>query len=780
MESANGTPHPVAPLGTQYIGAEQVKLLYTQAPVGFVATLLNAAILLLVFWGVVASSLLVTWFTLILVVTGMRCVLVQRYRKAAPAADQVTRWRTPFILGAGAAGVAWGASALLLFPPASLAHQVFLAFVLGGMAVGAVGLLSAVMAAFLAFFLPAVLPLIARFLSQGGTMPIAMSVLGLSFAGALLAIARHFHTSVTESLALRFENLELIRDLSVAKEQAESASRAKSQFLANMSHELRTPLNGVIGAVALLRNTGLTDQQRRLAQLAHRSGRMLLGIINDLLDFSKIEAGKLELERLVFDPRQTIGEVIEVFAESARRKGLTVTCTIQEEVPPLLRGDPGRLNQVLTNLLDNAVKFTEQGEIAVEVHCLGPDPRPLDSCVLRLVVRDTGIGIFPEARARIFDPFAQADGSTSRRYGGTGLGLAIVKQLVSLMGGEIWVESALAQGATFWFTVRLEGVPVPTDARQVVAGDPHGEQECGQAQERFDAYVLLVEDNPVNQEVSRLLLESMGCRVDLAADGQAALARLSRGHYDLIIFMDCQLPGMDGFETTRLVREKEADRASALVLEARSAERTPQPDRTPIIALTAHAVKGDRDACLAAGMDDYVSKPFSQGQLSSVLRRWLPHRLKNSTGKGTQGDPQGQPAGLHVAATDTGTLRHPPGAPAVDRTVLQRLPILHRKDAPDILARLIQTYLTHSSQLLRGIREASERGDPTALRGAAHALKSGSASLGASSLAALCHDLEAAGQANDFGTARDVLAQLEEEYERVRTALSAELGENGR
>ncbi len=650
------------------IEAEQVKLLYTQAPAGFVATVFNAGVILVVFWEMVAHALLLTWFALIVLITLARLLLVRRYQKTLPSVDQLHYWRTLFLLGAGAAGLVWGASGILLFPRESLIHQVFLAFVLGGMAVGAAGLLSSVMTAFLMFFLPTVLPIIIRFLVQGGTVPVAMGLMGLSLSGALFTIARHLHASIKESLTLRFENLELIHDLSVAKEQAETATQVKSQFLANMSHELRTPMNGVLGMIELLLHSALPEKQQKFAQLAHHSGQMLLNIINDLLDFSKIEANKLALENIDFDVRRTVSRIMEVFTESAQRKGLTLRCTIQDDIPPILRGDPGRLGQVLMNLLGNAIKFTEQGEVGVAVRCLGcetpnqtvhlssqapsaqtPDPgrKTLDSQVLQFVVRDTGIGIPADVQARIFDSFSQADGSITRKYGGTGLGLAIAKQLVQMMGGNIGVDSNPGQGATFWFTIRLEGLPSVDETPAV----PESRQTFEQTGEEYDAHVLLVEDNRVNQEVIQAILESTGCHVEVATDGCGALDRLSRTSYD-VIFMDCQMPELDGFATTRMIRDREA--SGSLASFAPDFTQQPldvRPAHIPIVALTAHAMKGDQEACLAAGMDDYLSKPFSQEQLRAILKRWVPHtlasglasnrnKLRESAGSAGRGTPR--------------------------------------------------------------------------------------------------------------------------------------------
>ena len=422
----------------------------------------------------------------------------------------------------------------------------------------------------------------------------------------VLAMETHEARDARDQVAAQAAKLERQADaLVLARDTALSATKAKSQFLANMSHEIRTPLNAVVGLSNLLLDSKLGADQREHAELLKSSAHLLLGIVNDILDFSRIEAGKLSLEPEPFDLTATVETLCTTFSMRAAQKGLQLEHVLASDVPNALLGDSGRLRQILSNLLDNAIKFSRQGEVTLEItRDAGDDTWAL----LRFAVRDTGPGIPADKLSHLFQAFSQVDASVTREFGGTGLGLAISKELADLMGGDIGVETVTGRGSVFWFTARMQlqtappttqsehSTPPPTDAAPPRSDQPaHAER------------ILVVEDNRVNQLVAVGLLRKLGYQSDVVDNGKLAMDALQSGTYQLVI-MDVQMPVMDGFEATRKIRA-----GGPLI---------PDP-AIPIIAMTAHAMTGDREKCLAAGMNDYVTKPVEADTLADVLSRWL-------------------------------------------------------------------------------------------------------------------------------------------------------------
>jgi signal transduction histidine kinase/CheY-like chemotaxis protein/HPt (histidine-containing phosphotransfer) domain-containing protein len=665
------------------------------------------------------------------------------------------------------------------------------------------------------------------------------------------------------------------RELLAAKVSAEAAMLAKSEFLASMSHEIRTPLNGILPLLDIVLGTDLSPSQREYLVTANASAKELLRIVDDILDYSKAEAGKLVLESVSINIRELVDSVKRLLEKPAEAKGLAMRSVVDPDVRPVVRGDPMRIRQILTNLMSNAIKFTQRGGVSVRVSRRNETATQHE---LLFAVRDTGIGLAADAAARLFQPFTQADASVTRRYGGTGLGLTICKKLVDLMGGRIGVRSEPGRGSVFWFTIPFEKAPgdiagpqqhiagsrallvaspqraqhilpllaaLELDAAQVAdttsalnrvrqaaplgrafgfdiliidgesaTGDagkllrsvladrqldslrlmalgldnapdarvvlaPSGATDAAIRQGVRSAFglgaqarsqpvltvpalpsgpaldglplagkVLLVEDHPVNQKVARKLLERLGLTVDVADNGELALDRLREQPYAMVL-MDCQMPVLDGYSATRRLREIEAEQGKT---------------RTPVIAMTAHAMSGDRERCLQAGMDDYLSKPLDRQLLEQTLSRWMQH-APNTAPAMDDPLPQDPPAPPSKASAPAMHTASPPDT--LDTATLVDLEDI----MGDELATLVDAYLRDGDTRMRNLHEAAARGDSTEVGKLAHSLKSSSANLGAMPLANRARQVEEAARSGTLANPVDSVAALEQLYANAAAAL---------
>ncbi|MBI4986508.1 MAG: response regulator [Rhodocyclales bacterium] len=588
------------------VALEKTRLLFRNAGMAQAVVATNGAILVFVLGGMQPPAWALVWLLMVFAVAGARYGMARRFLASVPSAAGAMPWRTQAIRWSLVAGLLWGGGAMALMLADPGTTRLFAALVMAGMVAGAVPILSAVPEAFRAYAAPVMLSIIFTALADShGVADWMLALVATLYLLALLHSARLFHDSLDSSIRLASRMRHMVDQLDEARRGAEASSQAKSQFLAMMSHEIRTPMNGILGMAQVLLDSGLSEDERRdFTRTILDSGQTLLILLNDILDLSKVEAGKLELTPSDCYPAAILADTAALFAESARGKNLRIETEWPGDADAMYWADANRLRQMLSNLVNNAIKFTAQGFVRIGAREI---ERSAQEAVLEFFVADSGIGIAADKQATLFQPFMQVDSSNTRQFGGTGLGLSIVRLLAQLMGGDVSVASAPGQGARFSFRVRVGVVPEdaitpPTRPGNMAADAPAKDARSGNKR------ILVVEDNPVNRKVVGAMLAKRGVAIEYCGNGELAVATLKGGAAFDLILMDCQMPIMDGYEATTRIRRSEQERQAA---------------RVPIIALTASAFDEDRNRCLDAGMDDFLTKPVGFAELDAMLDKWL-------------------------------------------------------------------------------------------------------------------------------------------------------------
>lgn len=700
----------------QHVAMEQLRLFHSNTPVSQSMTVIVGILTVLVLWPIHHPLRLLSWFLLLLGIAYLRWWQSRQFTQLEQTTSdfKLESWQYLSRAAALLSGLLWGIASIWLYPVSDPHRETFLCLILLGMCSAGMPLQAPVRGAFPLFASAILMPISVFFILKGSFIYLVLATTALLKLYALIVSAKRYHRNIAESQRLRFENEALIVRLTesresalAAKNEADLANQAKSQFLANMSHEIRTPMNAILGLTHLALE-GTVEKQRDYLSRINDSAKLLLHILNDILDFSKIEAGKITLEKIDFDLYEVLGRLDSIATAQAQEKQIDFKIQIAPETPRYLKGDPFRLNQVLLNLVNNAVKFTDIGQVLVTVE---PLPTPdTDEVALLYAIKDTGIGMTSEQQKLLFQAFTQADSSTTRKFGGTGLGLAIAKRLAHLMAGSITLESEYGKGSVFYFVARCgQG-----DPQACLSLPKNGSEPIATVYEEHSlrgTQILVAEDSVINQQIISELLEKAEAKIIIVDNGLEAVKLAQQQRFDLVL-MDVQMPIMDGLCATQELR------------------KLPHYATIPIIALTANVFQTDIEQCLAAGMNDHIGKPIQVGELFSKMDHLLRVAASQADNDLSHDSPAISPPLVTTMITSI--------PPFLDITgALSRI-----GNNQTLLAKLVTLFRQSESDTPQRLQQALAAGDSVLAKRVAHTLKSSAATVGAIRLEAAARAIE--------------------------------------